>query len=353
MRLGIFLPNWIGDVVMATPALRALRKHVGPSGEVVGIMRPYVAEVLRGCPWFDQSILYAKGATDPQYQWPTVRRELRAARLDAVVLMTNSLRTAWMAWRSGARERIGYARDGRGLLLTTKLYEPKTGRRISPLPQIDSYLNLAYAAGAEWEPPRLELATTKADEEAADGVWQRLGLPDGNRTVVFNTGGAFGSAKDWPGESFAALAKQIAQQHDLHVLVNCGPKERDAARIIVSQADDHRVTSLADEPELPIGLTEACIRRSRLLVTTDSGPRFFAVAFDRPVVTLFGPTSTRWTATHYEQETSLSLGLDCQPCMKRACPLGHHRCMQDLTVEQVYQAVDTQLQSGDARSSAA
>ncbi len=359
MRLGIVLPNWIGDVVMATPALRAIRKQVGPAGHVVGIMRPYVAEVLAGCHWFDATILYAKKTSEPEQQWPAVRRQLRNANLDAVLLLTNSLRTAWMAWRSGAQSRIGYARDGRGLLLTTKLYEPREGRRTVPLPQIDSYLNLAYAFGCEWEPPRLELATTDADEQAADAVWQRLGLPEANaslennRVVVFNTGGAFGAAKDWPGEYFAALARQIAQQHDLHVLVNCGPNERDAARSIVEQAGDRRVVSLADEAELPIGLTKACIRRSRLLVTTDSGPRFFAVAFEVPVVTLFGPTSTRWTRTHYAKETSLSLGLDCQPCMKRSCPLEHHRCLRDLTVEQVYAAVARQLDHCEPHHTAA
>jgi heptosyltransferase-2 len=121
MRLGVFMPNWVGDVVMATPALRALRMQVGEagaantgaSGAMIGVMRPYVAEVLAGSDWFDQTITYAKGAS--------VTAELRTARLDAVVLLTNSLRTAWMAYRSGARVRVGIARDFRSLLLTTRL----------------------------------------------------------------------------------------------------------------------------------------------------------------------------------------------------------------------------------------
>src|SRR5262245_44129977 len=98
MRLGVFLPNWVGDVVMATPAIRALRMRAG-DGALVGGMRPYVAEVLEGSEWFDETIVYAKGQGD-------AIAALRAARLDAVVLLTNSLRTGWMAYRSGARERI-------------------------------------------------------------------------------------------------------------------------------------------------------------------------------------------------------------------------------------------------------
>lgn len=353
MRLGIFLPNWIGDVVMATPALRALRKHVGPDGQIVGIMRPYVAEVLAGNAWLDETICYSKTKTGSSQPASSVPRRLREARLDAVVLLTNSLRTAWMAWRSGARRRIGYARDARGWLLTTKLYEPREGRRLAPLPQIDSYLNIAYALGCSWEPPRLELATTATDEALADAAWRQLGLPEGQRVVVFNSGGAFGAAKDWPSAYFAELARRIVRTQGLHVLVNCGPNERDAARSIVQQADDPRVVSLADQTNLPIGLTKACIRRARLLVTTDSGPRFFGVAFDVPVVSLFGPTSTRWTRTHSRREISLSLQLDCQPCMKRTCPLGHHRCLRDLSVDMVHAKVAPLLAKNNLEQQAA
>jgi heptosyltransferase-2 len=339
----VFLPNWVGDVVMATPALRALRRHVGTDGTLIGVMRPYVVEVLTGSRWFNDTIVYDKRATDPTYRWPAVRRRLCGAKLDVVILLTNSLRTGWMAWRSGARERIGYASNWRSPLLTTKLFEPRRGGRRAGLPPIDAYLNLAYATGAQWEPPRMELETTTADEQAADAVWHRLALPFGERVVVLNSGGAFGGAKHWPAEHFAALARRLADERGVTVLVNCGPSERDIARAIVNQANHSRVVGLADTPDLPMGLTKACIRRSRLLVTTDSGPRYFGIAFRRPVVTLFGPTDARTTRTHYEHEVCLSLALECQPCWQRTCPLKHHRCMKDLAVESVYAAAVKQL----------
>lgn len=335
MRLGVFLPNWVGDVVMATPALRSLRTLVG-EGMMVGVMRPYVAEVLAGSPWFDESIVYAKGQGDPLPQ-------LRGAKLDAVVLLTNSLRTGWMAYRSGARQRIGMVGNLRSPLLTTKVSPLRRGWRAAYLPTVAGYLHVAQAAGAPPVAPTLELAATAADERLADGVWQRLGWRREERVAVFNTGGAFGAAKDWPGEHFAALARRLAVEGDWRVLVNCGPKERDAARAIVTATGDARVASLANEPELPIGLTKAAIRRASLLVTTDSGPRFFGVAFGVPTVTLFGPTSTEFTRTFSRYETSVSLGLECQPCMKRQCPLGHHKCMKDLTVERVMGAIEGAL----------
>jgi heptosyltransferase-2 len=248
-----------------------------------------------------------------------------------------------MAWRTGARERVGYRGDLRGLLLTQRFAVPRDATTGLPLATLDAYLELARQIGCAPVSPQMELAMTADDEAAADGVWRRLALPPGDQVVVFNTGGAFGSAKNWPAEHFAALAQRIAADWNLSVLVNCGPKERDTAHEIVALARDSRVTSLADEAELPIGLTKACIRRSRLLVTTDSGPRYLGIAFRRPVVTLFGPTDPRLVQTHYERETCLALGLDCQPCMKRVCPLGHHRCMRDMTVEMVYAAVGGHL----------
>ncbi len=330
---------------MATPAIRALRKMAGPESHLVGIMRPYVAEVLRENPWFDETILCDKRSKRPEHHGRVVLQKIRAAQLDTVVLLTNSFRTAWLAWRSGTPERVGFSNEGRGWLLTKRLPFPQDKQRRALLPAVDAYLHLAQAVGCDLEPPRMELATTAADERLADAVWKKLDLPPGEEVVVLNSGGAFGGAKHWPVEHFAALAQKIAIEKGLSVLVNCGPAEREIAREIVSQANDRRVVSLADE-EVPLGLSKACIRRSRLLVTTDSGPRFFGIAFGKPVVTLFGPTDPLLTQTHYQQETSLSLQLDCQPCMKPICPLGHHRCMRDLSVATVYQAVLKHLTGG-------
>jgi heptosyltransferase-2 len=358
MRMGVFLPNWVGDVVMATPALRALRKLVG-GGQLIGVMRPYVAEVLAGSAWFDETVVYEKGKSSQirtgrlSDQSKTAIEKLRAARLDVAVLLPNSLRTAWMAYRGGARERVGMTGNLRSPLLTTKVYLPRRrGRRVG-LPALNAYLQVAQAAGAAPESPTMELATTAADEQAADAAWRRLGLSDGPNVAVVNTGGAFGAAKDWPAEYFVTLAERMAKERELHVLLNCGPAERPAVREIVAAVNHPRVVSLADERELPIGLTKAVIRRAALLVTTDSGPRFFGVAFGVPTVTLFGPTSVELTRTGAAHETSLSLGLECQPCMERSCPLKHHRCMRDLTADRVLKAVDAALGSHVQRQHAA
>jgi lipopolysaccharide heptosyltransferase II len=201
---------------------------------------------------------------------------------------------------------------------------------------------LAYALGCPWESSRLELATSAADEAAADAVWRRHDLPPREHMAVLNSSGAYGAAKLWPTSYFAELARRLAQEQQMGVLVACGPAERELAAEIVKRADHRRVVSLADKA-VSLGLTKACIRRSRLLVTTDSGPRFFGVAFGASVVSLFGPTDVAWTRTHYEGETCLRHAVPCGPCGRRICPLAHHDCMRSLSVERVYAAVCQQL----------
>jgi heptosyltransferase-2 len=306
-------------------------------------MRPYVAEVLAGTHWLDDVILYSKQARGGETGLSSTIERLRAAELDSVLLLTNSFRTAWMAWRSGVPQRIGYTGNFRSWLLSERVVPLRRPNGELLLPPIDAYLQLAEAFGCPHESNKMQLATTAADELTADEAWQRLELPRGDRVIVLNSGGAFGAAKHWPPAYFAELARRIVSYGKYWVLVNCGPAERQIAAEIVARADHRRVVGLADCKELPTGLTKACIRRSKMLVSTDSGPRFFGLAFGKPVVTLFGPTDPAATVTYDENETPLSLSLDCQPCKKRACPLVHHRCMQDLTVERVFAAVARQL----------
>jgi heptosyltransferase-2 len=317
-------------------------------------MRPYVADVLAGTNWLDSQIIYSKPTNPLLVADRDVYRALRAERPDCIVLLTNSIRTAWIAWRSGAQKRIGFGGQGRSWLLSKRISATRSESSGEKLATIDQYLRLAEAAGCEAEPPRLELATTAADERAADQVWKRLKLPPGNEVIIVNTGGAYGAAKIWPAEHFAELAKRIVGRSEgkYWVLVNCGPAEREIARDIAAQSGSPRVLSLADCDELPIGLTKACVRRSRMIVSTDSGPRFMGIAFGKPVVTLFGPTDPAATMTYYDREISLSLSLECQPCMARVCPLGHHRCMRDLTVDRVYAAVTQYLAAPAAEDAA-
>jgi heptosyltransferase II len=337
-RVAVFLPNWVGDAAMATPTLRALRRRFGLDVEIIGIMRPPIEDVLRGTPWLDAVWHYDRASADPRLRWPALLRRLRGAAVDLSVHLTNDIASALAARLAGVGARVGYARNGRGRLLTTRLAPPRQGRKFLPISALDYYLQLAHAIGCAEESPHLELATSAQDEIAAARAWAAMGFAPGEKPVIINSSGAFGSAKLWPERHCATLAARIARELSLPVLILCGPAESERAARIAAAADHPRVSSLAGQP-LSIGLSKACVRRARALVSTDSGPRHFGAAFGVPVVALFGPTDPAWTDTHCAAEVRLATPLACAPCGERECPLRHHACMEQLSVDDVFREV--------------
>jgi heptosyltransferase II len=336
MKIAVFCPNMIGDTVMATPTFRALQEGF-PGASLTAVIRLHVAPTLEGTTWFDDWILLNHRSPSREHRTIPVLRRLRRERFDLAVLLPNSFRSALMARLAGIPRRLGYERHGRGVLLTDVLHHALDGEgRRLPTPIVETYLKLARHLGCPVKSTRLELATTTADEAAADRAWAELGLDAGHPVVCLNTGGAYGPAKNWPTEHFVSLARRLVEESGTAVLVLCGPAERDNARAIVGAAAHERVVSLADQ-QLGIGLTKACVRRAALLITTDSGPRHFAAAFGTPVVTLFGPTHIAWTRTGHPLAWHVKHPVPCGPCQRPSCPEGHHKCMRDLTPESVYQ----------------
>jgi len=342
--IALFLPNWVGDVVMATPAVRAVRGHF-PAARLIAVCKPYVADVLAGSPWFDDVIrLDRPGPLALLRHWWGTGGASVIPKTDAAVLFPNSLRPALLARLAGCRTVVGFARYFRDPLLTRRLYPARDHRgRPRPTPAIDDYNGVVRLLGVPDPGHRMELFTTPADEAAADAAWARLGLARFRTVVGLNPGGAFGAAKHWPTPYFAELARTLADR-GAGVLVLCGPAERETAAAIVAQAGRPGVASLSDIP-LSLGLTKAVVRRLALLVTTDSGPRHFAAAFGVPVVTLFGPTHVAWTETYYPKAVHLQKPVPCGPCQRRVCPLGHHRCMTELQPAEVSAAADRLLRT--------
>ena len=187
-RMALFLPNWIGDVVMATPAIRAVREHF-PNAELLAVCKPYVGETLAGAPWFERTIFFGKGGPREQRFW-NVARELRRTPIDAAILFPNSFRTALLAKLGGCRELFGFARYGRDLLLSKRLYaERGTSGRFKPVPAIDDYNRIVRLLGVPDPGHRMELFTTDADETIATATWRQLNLHRFPHVVGLNPAG--------------------------------------------------------------------------------------------------------------------------------------------------------------------
>src|SRR5438128_2688564 len=192
MRIAVFLPNWVGDVVMATPAIHALCTRYSDA-RLIAVGRPYVAGVLEGAPWFDDVVPFDQSIAGLF----RAARSLRRMKIDLAVLFPNTLRSAFAAWLGRCRRRIGYVRYGRRWLLTDRIEPMRDERgRLTPSPVLRAYNRLAECAGANSD-RHMRLFTTQADEFAADTVWRSTGLNRCRSVVCLNPGAAFGSAKFW------------------------------------------------------------------------------------------------------------------------------------------------------------
>jgi heptosyltransferase-2 len=207
---------------------------------------------------------------------------------------------------------------------------------------VDTYLALAEAAGCAKEPPRLQLAVTPNEAAVGQRIWDTLGLRTDGRVVALNNSGAYGAAKRWPLEHCGTLARLIAAELDHDVLMICGPGEEAVGREVVARAAHPRVFSLAGQ-QIGLATTKSCLARCRLMVSTDSGPRHVGAALGLPVVTLLGPTLPVWIDNPTIRGCHIRIELDCLGCSRRVCPLGHHRCMKDLSPRMVFQSVAGEL----------
>lgn len=336
MRIAVCCPNWIGDAVMATPTLAALRRRY-PGAQLSLVARPYVAPVFEPAPFADEVLHW--GGPGGLGTWDLVRW-LRHPRSDIGLLLPNSFRSALLLWLSGARKRIGYARDGRAWLLTDRLRPRRERGRYVPTPMLDSYFELIRPLVSGERPIEMKLYTSASDEAAADRLMDSLGLK-GPATLVVAPGAAFGMAKCWPAERFAAVARAARDELGLRTLVLCSPGELPVAERIVAASGGAAL--VPPEPLPGLRTVKSLVRRARAMVTNDSGLRHFAAAYDVPVVTIFGPTHVEWTETWFRKETKLRSHVPCGPCQKRLCPEGHLRCMTDITPEQVLEALAAAL----------
>jgi heptosyltransferase-2 len=355
-KLMVVLPSWVGDVVMATPALRALRR-LYPDAKITYLLKSYVRPVVDASPWHDRLIVLrpkSKQKSEPKKNGrPSLQSRLKRKRFDAVVLLTNSFRSAFVSGLAGIPRRIGYDRDGRGLLLTDRLIPMKHDGKFTPFPMIDYYLGVARYLGAQSAPRKMQLFTRPEDDAVADEVLRRATGPRGHAPLILLNPGAanHGDAKLWPAERFAALADQLVEKHNAVVLVSGSPKDRPILQL-VHRAARHPLVDLPrffDKPK-PDGLTllKSIVKRCNLVVTNDTGARHVAVALGTPVVSLFGPTDPEWTRLDSPIETLIRHADGCAACAAGKTK-GRHRCMTAITVAMVLEAAEQSLMAGVGR----
>lgn len=335
-RILVVIPNWVGDVVLATPTLAALRAHFRRA-RISYLLRPYVGEIVAGGGWHDDLIFWPAGRGPARAaRIFHLAGRLRAERFDAALLLTNSFRSALTAWLARVPRRIGYAREGRGPLLTDRLRPLKRHGEFVPSSVLTYYARVAEHVGCEVRDRRPRLGVTAQQQRAGAALQQHYGLDGARRYALINPGAKFGAAKCWLPERFAEVCDRIHQEHGLTPVIVGAPNEYPLMRAIAASA--HEPVICCDDPGTTLGSLKVLVQGAALVVCNDTGPRHYGIACGVPTVTLFGPTHPEWTETGYAGEIKLQVPVECGPCQLPQCPLDL-RCMRAITTDMVMDAV--------------
>jgi len=332
-HLVIRAPNWVGDLVMATPVLEAAAAASSPFERVTVLVRGHLAPVLAGGPVAAHVHALDKGADET-----ALYRELGA---DVALLLSSSFGAALRAFRAHVPARLGVNLHRRGMLLTHKL-TPAThaGRRVAT-PTANLLRDVGALAGLF--PPTLHpvLHVTDADATRAAELLATAGFEADEPFIVCCPGAAFGAAKLWPPPRFAEAIEALHARHGWRTLVTGGPGEERLMDAVAAAAP--AAVSLSAEAR-DLGSLKSLVKHARLLLVGDSGPRWYAAAFDTPCVSVMGPNLPELTATSLEvAEIVRKDGLACSPCLERVCPLEHHACMVEIPSSQVVAAAERVL----------
>jgi heptosyltransferase-2 len=347
-RLLVRGTNWVGDAVMSIPALKEIRRKFR-NARISLLVRPWVKDVYTAVDFVDEVLIYEKPGRHES--WQGMRRlavELRSGKFELTILFQNAMEAALIAFWARIPIRIGYARDGRGLLLTNPVrIDPEVNR----FHQAYYYLGILAGAGLMVERPwqhadyRLEsiaIDVLPSDIDAAHQLLQAHGIRPGDRIIGINPGASYGSAKRWPADRFAAVANALTSQYSARIVIFGAPSEAQVAQDVEAK--------MAAKPVILAGRTTlgqlmGLIRECHLFITNDSGPMHLAAALNVPQLAIFGSTSESATGPLNDRAQVIKNQVDCNPCFLRDCPIDF-RCMLGISVEDVVNAARAKLHEG-------
>jgi len=335
--LAVRCPNWVGDIVMATPVFECLRANL-PNATIIGVLGRNAQGALRDSPWFDGFV----DAHDKSWAgFRQMRRQLRAHRPDAAIVLLNSLRSALTMRLSGVRTVYGYQREWRGPLLAGGPRVRRDAQGIVPIPMVEYYLEICRSLDLVIpEPVKPRLFIGEAARQRGEALLEKHGIEKDDFVVGLNPGASFGASKCWPAEYFAELAKLCRAHLATKVVVLSGPGEEDIVQAIVDRAGTDVIALPAEQVDLE--MLKPVVQRCNLMITNDTGPRHYAVALDVPVVVIMGPTDPRYTAANLDQSVVVRKELACSPCHLKVCPR-QHECMTEIKPAEVFAAAEALL----------
>ena len=352
-RLLVVMPSWLGDTVMATPALRALRS-LYPDAHITALIRVAIRPIMEGCPLGRSD----RGRFDPVVTgvpmgvvsgtWPWRGGWRQGDSIPRCYCPIASVRRCWLGCPASP---VGSDMTvmGEVFLLTDRLIPRRGKDGFVPVSTRDYYLGIARYLGSNNPDPMMELFTRPEQDAQADQILDQAGFtPDDRRPLVLISPGAnYGDAKIWDSGRFAQVADRCVSELGAVVAISGAPHERPILDRVLTAVNE----PVVDLSRLGVNLSllKSVVRRSSLVITNDTGPRHVAVAFNVPVVTVFGPTDPAWTTIDFSAEGQVRVDVLCGPCQKKKCPLQNtvdeHCCMTRVSAEMVFEQASDLLQS--------
>jgi heptosyltransferase-2 len=327
-RIVVRTPNWLGDAVLALPAMAAVRRAFGDASLAI-------AAPASIAPMFEEETSARQDAIVTLKDKGDVA-SLRGGRFEAILLLPNSFRSAWIARQAAIPERWGYAHALRGPLLTRAVARPRAGK----IHQSEYYKVLVRELGMDVDAELPRVHPRPATAERAEALLIREGLAMRSPIVGLAPGAAYGHAKRWPPRRVADLVSRLAQERGAACLLVGAADDREAGREIESALPpDVRIVNLIGRTDLRLLI--GILARCDAFVSNDSGAMHLAAAAGLPVTAIFGPTDDRATAPLGDHDVMIHQ-VFCRPCMLRDCPIDH-RCMKGISVERVFTAVGARL----------
>ena len=329
MKALIVAPAWIGDTIMAQPLFARLHDR-NPGLQIDALAPRWVAPVLQRMADISEIVdsPFGHGQLALKARW-RLARELDARRYDAVYVLPNSLKSALVPWLAGIPKRIGFIGESRYGLINIR---HRLDKLALPL-MVERFMQLAETPGTPVEKGIFRPKIRSTVEEQQKTLTE-LGLERPARIVAFCPGAEYGPAKRWPAAHFATLARALAER-GYAIWLFGSPKDHGVAEEI-SQLAPGLCRNLCGATAL--GQAVDLLAMCDLVVCNDSGLMHVAAALDRPIVALYGSSSPGFTPPLSDQADILSLNLDCSPCFKRECPLGHLDCLNKLSPDSVLSA---------------
>lgn len=331
------MPNWIGDLVMATPILADLRKAF-PTARITAMCRSPLGDLLKEDPIIDEIFSFKKASRFGRRSANrSIIEKLRKGDYDLGILLTHSFSSAWWFWQGKVKHRIGYGGHFRNLLLTKSVPVPE---KVKQQHLVITYKMLLQTLGIPVSETSPHLVLKSEEIQEARALLERHGI-DRGRIIGINPGAAYGSAKCWLPERFRQVTQQLLAHEDVSI-VYFGDLSSMSLVKEICQGFSFRVVNLA-------GLTTlrelaSLIQICDVLLTNDSGPMHMADALGTPLIALFGSTSEIVTGP-YRSKNVIHKHTSCSPCFKRRCPIDF-RCMKQIEVDEVYTEVCRLLKRG-------